>query len=31
VLFADETALERWRQTFERMRASVDAMARAAR
>jgi transcriptional regulator of arginine metabolism len=31
VLFADETALERWRQTFERMRASVDAMSRAAR
>ena len=31
VLFADETALERWQQTFERMRASVDAMSRAAR
>ena len=31
VLFADETALERWRQTFERMRASVDAMSFAAR
>ena len=28
VLFADESALDRWRLTFERMRASVGGMAR---